>query len=465
VLETNEWAGQYIPIVPVYGDEVNVEGKRHFISLIRFAKDAAQMHNYWRTASTELVALAPKAPYIGKVGAFDTDANKWATANTDVHPYIEYDGDIPPQRQPFSGVPAGALQEAMNASDDMKAIMGLYDASLGAKSNETSGKAILARERQGDTSTFHFIDNMTRAIRQVGRICGDLIPKIYNGERIVRVIGEDESNKMVKINAEYEEKDGTRKLHDLTAGKYDLIVKAGASYTTRRQEAAVQMMELLKSFPDAAPIIGDLVAKNLDWPGADDIAKRLKAMLPPNLQEQEEEGQEIPPQVQQMIQQGQQQIQEMQQALQALTQENEALKKGEMSKAADSQTKAQTERHNMIVDIASKIVLEAMKLAPEKQREAADAATQTMAHLVGEDAQMLNDTVGNLMDVAQGAEMKAASIAEVNPAAPINELKSMLELLIQQTIETKSAITAPRQVVLQEDANGKVVGGTSQIVG
>jgi DNA-directed RNA polymerase subunit F len=225
------------------------------------------------------------------------------------------------------------------------------------------------------------------------------------------------------------------------------------------------MMELLKSFPDAAPIIGDLVAKNLDWPGADDIAKRLKAMLPPNLQEQEEEGQEIPPQVQQMIQQGQQQIQEMQQALQALTQENEALKKGEMSKAADSQTKAQTERHNMIVDIASKIVLEAMKLAPEKQREAADAATQTMAHLVGEDAQMLNDTVGNLMDVAQGAEMKAASIAEVNPAAPINELKSMLELLIQQTIETKSAITAPRQVVLQEDANGKVVGGTSQIVG
>jgi hypothetical protein len=200
ILETNEWAGKYIPIVPVYGDEVNVEGKRHFLSLIRFAKDAQQMHNYWRTASTELVALAPKAPFIGKTGSFDTDAAKWATANTDTHSYIEYDGDIAPQRQPFAGVPAGALQEAMNASDDMKSIMGLYDASMGARSNETSGKAIIARQREGDVSTFHFIDNMTRAIRQVGRICGDLIPKIYNEERMVRIIGEDDSNEQVKSN-------------------------------------------------------------------------------------------------------------------------------------------------------------------------------------------------------------------------------------------------------------------------
>lgn len=421
ILETNEWAGKYIPIVPVYGDEVNVEGKRYFLSLIRFAKDAQQMHNFWRTASTELVALAPKAPFIGKTGSFDTDADKWATANTSTHSYIEYDGDMMPQRQPFAGVPAGALQEAMNASDDMKSIMGLYDASLGARSNETSGKAILARERQGDISTFHFIDNMTRAIRQVGRICGDLIPKIYSEERMVRVIGEDDSNDMVKVNGQYEDKKGVVKLHDLTAGKYDLTVKAGASYTTRRQEAAEQMMQLLQSYPDAAPLIGDLIAKNLDWPGADEISKRLKAMLPPQLQEQD--GQEdIPPQVQQMIMQGKQQIQQMGQALQQLQAENQSLKQGEMAKSAEIQAKgtieaakanteavktseqAQTDRYNRIVDIASKIVLEAMKQIPEKQQEAAMIAAQSMEPVMGNDAGLLYGAVDDLLNVAQSAQ-------------------------------------------------------------
>ena len=139
VLEAVEWAGKYIPIVPVYGAEVNFKGKRHFRSLIRGAKDAQRIFNYWLTTSTELVALAPKAPFIGKKGAFETDAAKWATANTQSHAFLEYDGQDPPQRQPFSGIPAGALQEALNASDDMKAIVGLYDPSLGARSNETSG--------------------------------------------------------------------------------------------------------------------------------------------------------------------------------------------------------------------------------------------------------------------------------------------------------------------------------------
>jgi hypothetical protein len=343
VLETNDWAGKYIPIVPVYGDEVNVEGKRHWLSLIRFAKDAQRMHNYWRTVSTELVALSPKAPFIGKVGAFDTDA-RWATANTSNHPYLEYDGDMPPQRQPFAGVPAGALQEALNSSDDMKSIMGLYDASMGARSNETSGKAIMARQREGDVSTFHFIDNMTRAIRQVGRICGDLIPKIYSEERMIRTIGEDGANEMVKVNGEYEGKDDEGnaivKLHDLTAGKYDLIVKSGPSFTTRRQEAAEQMMQMIQSYPDAAPLIGDLIAKNQDWPGADEISERFKKMLPPQLREQEEQS-PITPEIQQMMQQGQQQMQQMGQELQQLQQENQQLKQQVQSKQADMQIKGQ----------------------------------------------------------------------------------------------------------------------------
>jgi hypothetical protein len=176
--------------MPVYGDEVMVDGKRYFRSLIRDAKDPQRMFNYWRTTTTELVALAPKAPFIGKKGTFKTDAAKWATANTQSHSVIEFDSEMP-QRQPFAGVPAGALQEALNSSDDMKSIMGIYDASLGARSNETSGKAIMARQREGDVSTFHFLDNMSRAIRHAGRIIIDLIPHIYQNDRIVRVLGED----------------------------------------------------------------------------------------------------------------------------------------------------------------------------------------------------------------------------------------------------------------------------------
>ncbi|HUO23642.1 MAG TPA: portal protein [Caulobacteraceae bacterium] len=103
VIDTVDWAGKFIPIVPVYGDEVFVEGRRHLRSLVRDAKDPQRMFNYWRTTSTELVALAPRAPFIGPKGAFKSDADKWATANTDSHAYIEFDGPAAPERQAFAG--------------------------------------------------------------------------------------------------------------------------------------------------------------------------------------------------------------------------------------------------------------------------------------------------------------------------------------------------------------------------
>lgn len=286
VLETVDWAGKFIPIVPVYGEELHVDGKRRLRSLVRDAKDPQRMFNYWRTTSTELVALAPKAPFIGRKGAFETDASKWATANVQTHAYIEYDGPEPPMRQPFSGVPAGALQEALNASDDMKAIMGLHDASLGARSNETSGRAIMARQREGDVSTFHYIDNLSRAIRHAGRILIDLIPKVYSAPRVVRVLGPDGAARLAPVNQKFQAPDPSdqarkiTRIYDLAAGKYDLTVKSGPSFTSRREEAATQMIELIRAYPPAAPVIGDLLARNLDWPGADEIAGRLAAMVP-----------------------------------------------------------------------------------------------------------------------------------------------------------------------------------------
>ena len=318
VLETNAWKGKYIPLVPVYGDEIIVEGKRYFVSLIHFAKDAQQSYNYWRTSAVEKVALDTKSPWIGPRGFAKTDAEKWATANTKNHPYIEYDGSTPPKRTPAGGVPAGDLQMALSASDDMKSIMGIYDASLGAKSNETSGKAILARQREGDVSTFHFIDNMARGIRHAGRILVDMIPKVYDTPRILRTLAEDGTPGMVPINQEIIIQ-GTPKVFDLTTGKYDVTVTSGPSFSTRREESANQMLELTRAFPAAAPIIGDLLAKNLDWPGADEISKRLKAMLPPALQGDNPQVQQMQQQLQmqgQLIEQGKQMISGLQQQLQ-----------------------------------------------------------------------------------------------------------------------------------------------------
>jgi hypothetical protein len=314
VLERVDWAGRFIPIVPVYGEELHVDGKRRLRSLVRDAKDPQRMFNYWRTTTTELVALAPKTPFIGRKGAFETDSAKWATANTETHAYIEYDGPEPPQRQPFAGPPAGAMQEALSASDDMKAIMGLHDASLGMASNETSGRAIMMRQREGDVSTFHYIDNLSRALRHGGRILLDLIPRVYATARVIRVLGADGTAQAVAVNQPPAQAAGggaspqlakIEKLYDLTVGKYDLTVESGPSFTTRREEAANQMIELIRAYPQAAPLIGDLLAKNLDWPGADEIAARLQSMLPAQARAASPEGQGMPAAQAQLAQLGQ----------------------------------------------------------------------------------------------------------------------------------------------------------------
>lgn len=368
VIEKNDWVGCYIPIIPVYGDEIIVEGKRYFRSLIHSAKDAQRMFNYWRTTSTELVALSPRVPFIGPKGAFDSDAGRWATANSKSHAYLEYDGVTPPTRQPLDiGPAAGALQEALNASDDMKAIMGIYDASLGARSNETSGKAIMARQREGDVATFHFIDNLARAIRHTGRVLIDLIPKLYTTERIIRVIGEDGSQRAVKINSQEPTQQVDQSgnpvldaqgnaiagIYNLTSGKYDLTVTTGPSFTTRREEAAFQMTEFIRAFPAAAPIIGDLLAKNLDWPGADEIAKRLEAINPANQNK-------IPPELQQ-------QLAQLQEGVQKLTAENQSLKGDKSVDQFNADTKRMQVVGNQQMDKV-RLAIDAVKASEEPQQ-------------------------------------------------------------------------------------------------
>jgi len=380
-LDKVDWAGKYIPIVPVYGEEVNLDGKRHFRSLIRDAKDAQVMYNAWRTASTELVALAPKAPFIGPVGAFDTDGDKWASANAASHAFIEYDGPVPPQRQPFAGAPAGALQEALNAADDIKTIIGMYDASLGARSNETSGRAILARQREGDVSTFHFVDNLSRAIRHAGRILIDLIPRVYGEDRMVRILGEGQEAASVKLAAPeaarasaqaHEQRiPGVERLYALGVGKYDLTVASGPSFTTRREEAANQMIELMRANPAVAPVIGDLLAKNLDWPGADEIARRLQAMLPPQIKG-------VDPQVQAAKAEGEAAVNQLKQQGEALKAQGLQMIEALKAQLAATQARLQAAEGDKALH-ARKLEIEAFKAETDRM----EAEARASARLVG----------------------------------------------------------------------------------
>ena len=322
-LEENDWAGQYIPIIRVVGNEFEVDGRIYLSGIVRNAKDAQRMYNYWTSQEAEMLALAPKAPFIGYGGQFEGYEKQWKTANTQNWPYLEVNPDVTdgqggvlplPQRSQPPMAQNGLIQAKMGASDDIKGATGQYDSSLGATSNERSGKAILARERQADTGTYHYVDNLARAVRCVTRQLVDLIPKIYDTERVARIIGEDGTSDMVRVNPDQQEpvkkitdQNGVviQKIYNLGVGKYDVCVTTGPSYMTKRQESLQAMTELLQGNPELWAVAGDLFIKNMDWPGAQEMAQRFAKTIDPKLLSNEDDSPELQAAKQQMQAMGQ----------------------------------------------------------------------------------------------------------------------------------------------------------------
>lgn len=329
VLERADWAGRYIPIVGVNGKEDMVEGRRILRGIVRHAKDPQRMYNYWRTIDTETKALAPKAPVMVTTKQLDGLDQYWSDALSGNLPYLPYNPDPTspmPQRLNAGIQDKGFEQAALLAVDEMKATTGIYSAALGEQSNETSGRAILARQREGDTANFAYIDNLSRAIRYSARVIIDLIPKIYDTERVVEIMGIDGQKTLERINSARVNDDGVvEPVNDLTTGRYDLVVDVGPSYTTKRIEALNMMVEIAKMNPAIMQIAGDLIVKSMDWDGADAIADRLKRTIPANIVADEEEGgdAELPVEVTQMIEDGKQLIAKLQQDNEKLKEENE----------------------------------------------------------------------------------------------------------------------------------------------
>jgi hypothetical protein len=388
ILEQKEWAGKWIPVIRVIGNEFEVDGRIYISGLVRNAKDAQRMYNYWVSQEAEMLALAPKAPFIGYGGQFEGYEDKWKTANTNNWPYLEVNPDVTdgqgavlplPQRAQPPMASSGLLQAKAGASEDIKSTTGQYNASLGMGSNERSGKAILARQREGDVGTFHYGDNLTRAVRHVARQLVDLIPKIYDTQRIARIIGEDGETKMVKINPDQpqpvnkivnEQGIVIEKIYNPGVGKYDVVATTGPGYATKRQEALEAMAQLLQGNPQLWSVAGDLFVKNMDWPGAQEMSKRFAKTIDPKFLS---DGEDDP-----ALQAAQQQIQamgaEMEQMYQMIQNVGKSIEMQDMErkdfeaqiKAYDAETKriaavqaGMTEEQ--IQDIAMGVVAAAME--------------------------------------------------------------------------------------------------------
>lgn len=318
-VDGNEWAGKFIPILPVVGHEIPLENTTVRSSLIRAAKDAQVLYNYMRSAAVETISQQPKAPYMVTPQMIGKFKGQWDTHNVTTRPYLLYEPDPTapggkPYREMPPTLPPSLIEQSAQAGDEIKAATGVFDASMGNRSNETSGKAILARASQGNNGSFHFIDNFNASLIHCGRIIVDLIPKIYDSERTVKLMGEDHDEpKFTQVNQVQMAHDGVPAVvNDLSKGRFDVRVKLGPSYLTRRMEAADSMLKFIQAVPQSATVIGDLVAQSQDWPGADKIAERLKRMVPPQVLGDDVEMTPQMQQQKQMADQKQQMVEQMQ---------------------------------------------------------------------------------------------------------------------------------------------------------
>lgn len=299
----SEWPGRFIPLVLVWGEIVNLDGKDRFCGAVRFAKDAQRMYNYERSTFIEVLADQPYSPFMADAASIEGYEQQYQSMRTKKPPVLLYNADPnkpnqgKPTRETPPIFPAALAQAASISSDDIKSATGIYDASLGARSNETSGKAIMARQREGDVANFDYIDNLAYSLKYDFEIINDLIPKIYDTERMVRILGEDEADKVIAINRvvldQQTGQDVT--LNDMSQGRFDVSVSVGPSYTTQRMEAAEALQQLAN---DPSPI--GMLAKlgfidALDAPGLDTVKKGARKWMVAQGLVEPEEGDEPPP--------------------------------------------------------------------------------------------------------------------------------------------------------------------------
>jgi hypothetical protein len=348
ILEERDWLGKFIPFVQAFGQKLILDGKTVWYGLVRNGKDAARGHNTMYTAAVESVMNAPKAPYIASFDQLDVDTlKKWSQAideNLPVLPYNFKPGQPPPMRVGGADLPAAYTQMLGVSEQALNSVLGIHEASLGEQGDEKSGRAIVARQQQGELATFNFKANMAEAVRRTWDILVDLIPKIYTNERSIRILGADGAEKYVKVNQVQLDAASlqAKPVNDLTRGKYDVTITVGPSYATQRMETLEVMLQMTQANPGIWGVAGDIIAQMLDSPKSEALAERLRTMLPPQIQQQIASGKPLPAEAQAAINQANATMAQVEQ-MAAVVQE---------AKAEADQSKAEAEKAKANVDTA-----------------------------------------------------------------------------------------------------------------
>ncbi len=266
-----EWMGKFIPVIPVLGEEIWINGKKYLMSMIRDAKDPQRLYNYWEACAAEMVALAPKTPFILTPDQVENYEADWQKVNTHSLPYLLYNSEPglqKPTRERQTEIPTAIVQRSQQASEDIKDVTGKFEASLGQQGNERSGKAIEVRAQVSDLGTFIFPDNMRRSMEYLADILVDLIPRVYDTNRIVQILDEEGNQALEEINQ-------ASGLNDLNIGKFKVISSVGL-YSTKKQEILRGMLEFLQYAPNAESILAPKIARLLDIDNADSFADELE---------------------------------------------------------------------------------------------------------------------------------------------------------------------------------------------
>jgi hypothetical protein len=457
----HEWAGSMFPFVPVFGERVIIDGKRQWFGIVRHAKDAQRLHNFNLTTAAEAASTAPKTKFWATAAQAEGNTEHWAKAHDQNLPYMLYNPDTmapgPPQQMAGAQIPAAFLGLAQYSGEGIKAVTGIFDSSLGAKSNESSGIAIRQRQAQGEIATFNYGDNIARAVRRTFEILVDLIPKIYDSERSIRILGTDGAEQYARINTIGP--DG-QALNDLTRGKYDVQVQVGPNFGTKRQEAAEIYMGLSQGNPQVMGVAGDLIFKALDLPYSDDMAERMKTMLPPQVQQMlaakdKQGGKALPPEAQMAMAQADQAmalVQQQSQLVQAAAAEVET-NQAEAEKAAAGlevqAAKMQADYQRMLADIAKK---EAGLVLKEAQLIAQAAGDEAATGAARQEVEAERQDIGAM--VAESTAQLQAQVQEFMQAA------AQAIVQIQATTAEAAASVAPRpqNFKIVRDADGSLVG-------
>jgi len=468
ILDQTVFPSQYVPIFPVLGNESWEEGKRNLAGCIRLAKDSQITYNFERNAEYEAVAIGPKAPWTAPVESIEGHEDKWAQANRGNLAYLPFNtidsngNPIPyrPERVAPAGVAVGWTNLSERSRQDIQSALGMYQASVGDNPNNQSGRAVLALQDKADIGTFHYIDNLALSISHCGRVLTQVWPVIYDQAQIIRIIAEDDDPQFVQVNPKQptgyveQQQPGGKSVISINpgVGRYDVRAVVGPAFMTRQQEAAAELGEMVNGNPQLMAVFGDVLVKLRNYPEADKLARRFKAMLPPQVQQAEqEEGQQIPPEVQAVLQQAQQEIQQLQQALQE-AQSGMAAKQMEVQgKLQQTQMVEQSKAQLAQMNIESAERIASMNADVKRDMSELAGAIQLMA---------------KKMEVPLSLSTEVQQDLSEQPAEPVEEKPDPMMMLAQaiaqmnQPKRKRLAIQAPSGEVYQgmvEDDAGEVL--------